>query len=99
MQKVENQSDTDVKIEIVCDQLRQFLQEKNKRYGDSALNPISVFAKDSNALDKLLVRLDDKVSRIMNSVELRKNDCQDILGYLVLVCIKMNWMDFKDQID
>ena len=95
---MENQDNTNKKIEVVCDQLRQFLQEKNRRYGDSALNPVNVFSK-GNARDKILLRMDDKITRIKNSLALRKNDNVDLMGYLVLLCINEGWMDFKDQID
>jgi len=46
-----------------------------------------------------LNRIDDKLSRIKNSEELRKNDVVDLMGYLVLLCIKKGWMNFKDLID
>ena len=78
--------------------LRDMVLEKNKRYGDSALNPIRVFSKLS-AEESLKTRLDDKISRIKNSDELRKNDCADAIGYLVLLCINNGWTDFSELVD
>jgi len=89
---------TSKRILEVCISLYHFLREKNKRYGDSALHPIGVFAKDG-AAKGLYLRADDKLSRIQNSAELRKNDCVDLMGYLVLMCIEHGWMDWRDQID
>jgi hypothetical protein len=85
-------------IELVCDSARQFLMEKNRRYGNSALEPIQTFSKLS-AVEGILQRIDDKISRIKNSKELRKNDVVDLLGYLVLLCVIKGWTNFNDQID
>jgi hypothetical protein len=79
----------------ILSSIGEVLTEKNKRYGGSALNPISVFAGKS----KVGQRADDKVSRIKNSDVLRKNDVADLIGYLVLMCQENGWHDFKDQID
>lgn len=75
------------------------LLEKNKRYGDSALNPVKVFASHLDDVDSILIRLDDKISRIRNSEEIRKNDVSDLMGYCVLLCKAKGWEDFMDQVD
>lgn len=72
--------------------------EKNRRYGNSALEPIGVFSK-LDSKEGINLRLDDKVKRIKNSDKLKKNDCIDLTGYLILRCITENWLDFKDQLD
>ena len=73
--------------------------EKNRRYGDSALDPVKVFARSIGQSDAIRIRLDDKLARIKNSGELRKNDIADIMGYLCLLCISEGWEDFSDLID
>jgi hypothetical protein len=75
--------------------MAKVLTEKNKRYGNSALNPINVF----NGKTKVGQRADDKISRIANSDTLRKNDIADLIGYLFLMCAENEWLDFTDQID
>jgi len=84
------------KIAETCDNLKQFLLEKNRRYGNSALSPIEIFSKyisekNNTSLNGILSRLDDKIMRIKNSKELRENDVIDIIGYLVLLCINKEW--------
>ena len=91
-------STTQDKIKQCCDSIKDFLIEKNKRYGDSALNPLNIFSK-VEADNSICIRLDDKLKRIQNSNELRKNDISDMIGYLVLLCISKDWTDFKDLID
>ena len=90
--------DTQKKIESVFNNMRDLVLEKNKRYGDSALNPIKCFSKVS-ADESIRIRLDDKLKRIMNASEIRKNDVADIIGYLSLLCVSRDWTDFVDLID
>ena len=60
------------------------LLEKNRKYGDSALNPVRVFSKAS-PLEQLKVRMDDKLSRLRNAQDDEDGDpITDLIGYLVL---------------
>lgn len=79
----------------ILESIGKVLSEKNKRYGNSALNPLQVFGGKS----KVGTRLDDKLSRIKNNETLLKNDVADCIGYLVLICKENNWLDFSDQLD
>ena len=89
---------TQQRIKEVCDNMAAFLIEKNRRYGNSALEPMKVFSK-VDAANSILIRLDDKLNRIKNSDELRKNDCSDMLGYLLLYCVANKWLDFNELLD
>ena len=71
------------------------LNEKNSRYGDAALKPLSIVGKHH----RLGVKVDEKLSRIRNSDDLKKNDVADTIGYLFLICKDMGWEDFSDQLD
>lgn len=82
-------------ITQVTDALKDLLLYKNSKYGNSGLNPIKVFSK-ADAETGLLQRLDDKIARIQNSTDLRKNDVADVVGYLVLICVKKGWFDFSE---
>ena len=86
------------KIESVFNSIRDLVLEKNKRYGDIALTPLNIFS-NLNSTEGILQRLDDKLSRVKNSTELRKNDIADIVGYLSLLCVSKEWLDFKEFID
>jgi len=71
-------------IAQVCDEIRELLLEKNRKYGDSALHPIRVFSKAST-LEQIKVRLDDKLSRLRNAQEDEDEDVtSDLIGYLIL---------------
>jgi hypothetical protein len=71
-------------IAQVCDDIRELLLEKNRKYGDSALNPVRVFSKAST-LEQIKVRLDDKLSRLRNAQNDEDEDViSDLIGYLVL---------------
>lgn len=73
-----------IDICTVCNQLRELLLEKNRKYGDSALSPVRVFSK-SDPLEQIRVRLDDKLSRLRNqSVDEDEDVITDLIGYLVL---------------
>jgi hypothetical protein len=73
-----------IDIATTCDELKELLLEKNRKYGDSALNPVRVFSKAST-LEQLKVRLDDKLSRLQNAQDDEDEDpITDLIGYLVL---------------
>ena len=80
-------SQTATDIYTTCDEIRDMLLDKNMRYGDSALSPLRVFSK-ADATSQLLVRIDDKLSRIKNVQEDDLEDpILDLLGYLILLRI------------
>tara|TARA_B100000900_G_scaffold354794_1_gene323702 strand:+ start:4896 stop:5192 length:297 start_codon:yes stop_codon:yes gene_type:complete len=84
-------TDTQKKISNICDDIKELLIYKNQRYGDSALNPCRVFSKAS-ATEQLLVRIDDKLNRIMKGAGLIAKDedvVDDLIGYLVLLKIDL----------
>ena len=65
----------------------KLLIEKNKSYGDSALNPIRCFSK-LNSLEGIKLRIDDKLSRIRNgNNSFNEDTILDLIGYLVLLKI------------
>lgn len=71
-------------ITLVCNQIRNLLLEKNRKYGDAALNPVRIFSK-SDSLEQIKVRIDDKLSRIRNAQNDEDEDViSDLIGYLVL---------------
>lgn len=74
------------KISDVLDGMKELLIDKNRKYGDSALHPNNVFFK-GDATNSICIRLDDKLGRVKNSTELRKNDICDIIGYCTLLLV------------
>lgn len=71
-------------LDIVLESIRELILEKNRKYGDSAMNPIRIFSKASN-IEQLRVRIDDKLSRLKNQQPDEDEDViTDLLGYLIL---------------
>jgi len=67
-----------------CDKLCNFLQAKNRSYGNSVAEPVRVFSKASPA-EQMAVRMDDKLSRMLKGKEYPgDNDKYDLMGYLLL---------------
>jgi hypothetical protein len=70
-----------------CLDLAQLLIEKNRKYGNSALEPVRVFSK-ADAAEQIKVRIDDKLSRLRSAQADEDEDViQDLLGYLILLRI------------
>lgn len=90
--------DNSEKFKLITESLCNLLTQKNKNYGNSALSPLGIFSKE-NSTSGLKIRLDDKLMRIKNCSELRKNDIADIMGYLTLLCISEDWLNFDELID
>lgn len=85
-------TNTQLLIAETCDEIKELLIEKNRKYGDSAVNPIRILSKSSNT-EQILVRIDDKLNRIKNMQSDEDEDViTDLIGYLVLykVAIKIN---------
>lgn len=76
-----------IRIEETCDKIKNLLLEKNRAYGDSALSPVRIFS-NASAEEQLLVRLDDKISRLARGKEFPGDDTlMDLAGYLVLLMV------------
>lgn len=67
-----------------CDALKAMLLEKNKAYGNSALNPIRVFSR-ADPVEQIRVRIDDKLSRLSRGAAAGEDVERDLLGYLILL--------------
>ena len=79
------ENDTQEKIIKICDAVKNMLLEKNRKYGDSALNPIRIFAT-ADTVEQLKVRIDDKLNRFKNIQEDDTEDVvNDLIGYLILL--------------
>lgn len=84
---MENSQD---KIARVCDEIKEILLEKNRKYGDAALNPVGIFSK-LDPVHQIKVRLDDKLKRVQNSQDDEDEDpILDLIGYLVLLKIALS---------
>lgn len=83
-------TDTQQKIVEVMEAMKNLLLYKNKKYGDSALNPKKIFYK-GDSMNSILIRLDDKLGRVISNMEdkPRVNDVADIIGYSALLLISM----------
>ena len=79
--------DTQTLISATCDEIKEMLLAKNRRYGNSALEPVRIFSKAS-AYEQILVRLDDKLSRLRAQQSDEDEDViSDLIGYLILLKI------------
>ena len=80
-------------IAAECDEVKEMLLEKNRKYGNSAFNPLRLFSK-ADPIEQIRVRLDDKFSRLLNMPEDENEDViKDIIGYLVIYQIKLKELE------
>lgn len=77
-------SDTQLALAEECDALKIMLIEKNAAYGSSAIDPVRIFSKAS-PIEQILVRIDDKLSRIARGKAAGEDVEQDLIGYLILL--------------
>lgn len=86
-------NNTELAIQNECNRVAEMLINKNRSYGNSALDPVRIFSHADN-VEQLKVRLDDKLSRFARGKEYQgDNDLDDLIGYLVLLSIakKETW--------
>lgn len=83
------------RIASVCDGIRDMLLEKNRKYGNSALDPVRVFSR-ADTVEQIRVRMDDKLSRIRNRQDDEDEDVyRDLAGYLILLLVAMKDQNMK----
>lgn len=83
-------TDTQAKLIDILDGMKNLLLYKNRKYGDSAINPKKIFYK-GDSTNSILIRLDDKIGRVMSNQDdkPRVNDVADIIGYCTLLLVSM----------
>lgn len=69
-------------IRAECRAIEELLLAKNEAYGDSMLNPLRIFSKAS-PVEQILVRIDDKLSRLVRGDAAGEDVVLDTIGYLV----------------
>lgn len=82
----------------VVKNIAELLIEKNKKYGNSAIQPKRIFSRASQE-EQINVRIDDKLSRIANQQINEDEDVElDLIGYLILkqVFKKLSHKNFKN---
>lgn len=87
--QMSDRSPSGISILNECVEVSEMLLSKNRKYGDSAINPLRIFSR-SESIEQIDVRIDDKLSRIAS----RQNDededvIMDLIGYLILRRIAM----------
>lgn len=79
----------DERVDAITRGVANMLKEKNRSYGNSALDPVRIFSKAS-PVEQILVRLDDKLSRLKRGDNrFHEDTVVDLLGYLVLLIIAL----------
>lgn len=79
-----------------CDAIKDLLLQKNKAYGNSAIDPVRIFSKAS-AEEQIKVRIDDKLSRICRGEEAGEDVIQDLIGYFILFRVAKRFQEIKTQ--
>ena len=80
----------------------KLLVTKNRNYGGSVTEPVNIFkSHEVSVIEAIRIRLDDKLARVKHSLELRRNDIADIIGYCFLLLreLKTSSSDFFRMVD
>jgi hypothetical protein len=76
----------------VCSEMANFLVEKNRKYGNSAIEPIRIFSK-VDTMEQLNIRIDDKLNRIKQGSVDEEDTEKDLMGYLILKRVAKRLME------
>lgn len=81
---LDNKESFAVLVAKECESIKNMLIDKNRKYGNSALEPKRIFSK-ADSIEQLNVRIDDKLSRIASAQTDDTEDAElDLIGYLIL---------------
>ena len=84
-------TDAQAMIDEECNDIATMLKEKNRKYGSSAITPVRIFSK-ADPQEQLNVRIDDKLSRILQGESDEDEDVElDLIGYLMLKRVARRW--------
>jgi len=86
-------------IKSVFIQMERLLQYKNKKYGNSALEPMRCFSQSEE--NDIYSRLDEKLARVKNrprGTDANPGDVIDVMGYCALELIRQGFIT-KEQFD
>ena len=73
------------RLALVFDHLARLLEERHRHHGNAVFEPEGVFS-DASPKERILVMLDYKLARYrQGSSELRGENLDDMLGYLLLL--------------
>ena len=76
-----------IKIVDACNEIKSMLITKNRKYGNSVMEPVRIFSKADN-IEQICVRIDDKLARIQsNQTDDDEDTLNDLIGYLILLKI------------
>ena len=80
-----------------CDMIKEMLLEKNRKYGNSAIDPKRIFSK-ADSIEQINVRIDDKLSRIQSGQIDENEDPEfDLIGYLILKRVAKEWQHILSE--
>jgi hypothetical protein len=68
-------------IDVECQNLAEMLKAKNRAYGNSFAAPMRIFSK-STPEEALLIRIDDKLSRIARGQDAGEDTILDLMAIL-----------------
>ena len=71
-------------IAAAANEVVKLVLEKNVKYGNSAIEPVSFFSTADSG-EQIRVRLDDKLSRLRNGLDDDEDVVLDLMGYLLLL--------------
>jgi hypothetical protein len=79
-----------------CYAIKKMLIEKNRRYGNSAIEPLRICSK-ADPLEQIRVRIDDKLNRLKTLDPSDTEDVElDLIGYLILLRVARRMADHGD---
>ena len=92
MRKMSFSDRLDKESKIIID----LLKEKNKAYGNTALNPSNIFSKLSST-EAICARIDDKLARISNKGinDKTEDTIDDLIGYLFLLKMSLKTNEYE----
>jgi len=79
-----------IKIVDACNEIKNMLITKNRKYGNSVMEPVRIFSKADN-IEQICVRIDDKLARIQSGqTDDDEDTLNDLIGYLILLKIAIS---------
>ena len=85
-------------LDLELGRVRQMLLDKNRRYGNSALEPARIFSK-SDSVEQINVRIDDKLNNVISKQEVSDVKFEALSNKVDVISARVDTISHRQELN